>query len=271
MPELPEVETTRRGITPHVLNSTISSLILKRSDLRLPIPPSIQEIAGHSISSIERRSKYLIFHLTSGASLIIHLGMSGSLRITHPSELWKKHDHVAICLSNGNQLRFHDPRRFGLILHTTHPPDQHPLLAKLGPEPLSPDFNLKTFSLACRKRNTPIKTTLMDSKIVVGVGNIYASEALFSAGILPQTPASNLQLKQLKKLIPAIQFILKKSIEQGGTTLRDFINADGKPGYFKQNLMVYGRSGQPCQICKTPIQQQLLSQRSTFWCPRCQK
>jgi formamidopyrimidine-DNA glycosylase len=272
MPELPEVETTRRGIEPHVVGVKISELIIRRYDLRQPISPDIAEIDGRRILGVTRRSKYLLFAIDDASTLLVHLGMSGSLRVIDPAEAWKKHDHVGITLGNGKQLRYHDPRRFGLVLRLTEAdPLSHALLNNLGPEPLEDGFTVALLKAACAKRSTAIKLVIMDAKVVVGVGNIYASEALFRAGIGPETPANQLTPPRLRKLVAAIREVLAASIEEGGTTLRDFLNSDGKPGYFKQRLFVYDRKGQPCRSCQTAIHHAVLGQRATYWCPRCQK
>lgn len=272
MPELPEVETTRRGIEPHLLGARLREIVLRRSDLRQAIPADIHQLSGQVFEHIERRSKYLILRLTGGHALLIHLGMSGSLRLCDPAEPWKTHDHVAFDLSTGGHLRYHDPRRFGLILPvSTHQLSDHPLLQHLGPEPLSEDFTPAHLAAAFAKRGSAVKIALMDARVVVGVGNIYASEALFQAAIHPATPANQVSLARVKKLVAAVKAVLEKSIQAGGTTLRDFLNADSSPGYFKQELFVYGRAGEPCRVCGQAIQQRMLGQRSTFWCPRCQR
>jgi len=271
MPELPEVETTRRGIEPHVTGVKIREVIVKRHDLRQPISPSLDTLEGRKIKAVVRRSKYLLFEIDDRSTLMIHLGMSGSLRVIDPKSDWKKHDHLGLTLANGKQLRFHDPRRFGLVLHFTSPPGEHPLLKNLGPEPLEEDFTPAYLKSACASRKAAIKLVIMDAKVVVGVGNIYASEALFRAGILPKTTANKLTLPRLKKLTASIKEVLTDSIEQGGTTLRDFLHSEGEPGYFRQQLFVYDRKGEPCLKCGTPIRHQVLGQRSTYWCPKCQK
>lgn len=272
MPELPEVETTRRGIEPHVKGIRISEVIVRRTDLRQPISPSISMLEGQRIRSVSRRSKYLLFEIEDGSTLLIHLGMSGSLRVIEPTDDWKKHDHVGITLMNGKQLRFHDPRRFGLVLWLTeNDPLSHPLLKELGPEPLGDEFTLERLKSACAKRSMAIKVVIMDAKVVVGVGNIYASEALFRAGIRPKSTANKLTRPRLQRLMIAIRAVLTDSIEEGGTTLRDFLKSDGEPGYFKQRLFVYDRKGEPCRICGEAIEQQVLGQRSTYWCPQCQR
>lgn len=273
MPELPEVETTLLGISPHLIGARISEIIIRRHDLRWPITPTIpDDLTGQTFTAITRRSKYLILETGNRQSLLIHLGMSGSLRITPPAEDWKKHDHLAITLSNGLQLRYHDPRRFGLILQIPISEiPTHKLLKNLGPEPLEQTFTPEHLRAALASKSIPIKTAIMDAKIVVGVGNIYASESLFRAKIHPKLPAHKLTKPKAARLVTAIKEVLQESITQGGTTLRDFLNSDGQPGYFKQRLFVYDRKAQPCRHCKTPITQQVIAQRSTFWCPTCQK
>jgi formamidopyrimidine-DNA glycosylase len=272
MPELPEVETTRCGVEPHVTGIRISELILRRTDLRQPISPDIVAITLRRIVAVRRRSKYLLFEIDDGSTLLIHLGMSGSLRVTTPADDWKKHDHVGITLETGKQLRFHDPRRFGLVLRLTEAdPLSHVLLRNLGPEPLETAFTAAHLQAACGKRSAAIKLVIMDAKTVVGVGNIYASEALFRAGILPQTPANKLTKPRITKLVTAIREVLAAAILEGGTTLRDFLNSDGQPGYFKQRLFVYERKGEPCRTCQMPISHAVLGQRSTYWCASCQR
>jgi formamidopyrimidine-DNA glycosylase len=272
MPELPEVETTRRGIEPYVTGVTMTELIIRRDDLRQPISENITALEGRTIRGITRRSKYLLLEIDDHSTLLIHLGMSGSLRVIDPADPWKKHDHVGISLGNGKQLRFHDPRRFGLVLRLMESdPLTHPLLKSLGPEPLEDAFTVPCLKAACAKRSAAIKLVIMDAKVVVGVGNIYASEALFRAGIRPDIPAKRVTKPRLVKLVSAIREVLSASILEGGTTLRDFLNSDGEPGYFKQRLFVYDRKGEPCRVCETPIRHEVLGQRATYWCPVCQK
>jgi len=272
MPELPEVETTRRGVEPHVTGKTIREVIVRHRGLRLPVSETLDQIAGDRITGVRRRAKYLIFDLKQGGSLLVHLGMSGSLRLADPAAEFKKHDHIALTLSTGKQLRFHDPRRFGIFLHLPQgDPLDHSLLGKLGPEPLDGEFTVGTLAKAFASRSIPIKVAIMDPKVVVGVGNIYASEALFRAGILPAAEAAKVSRPRLAKLVAAIKQVLNESIEQGGTTLRDFLNSDGEPGYFSQRLMVYERKGEPCRTCGTAIKHAVMGQRSTYWCPKCQK
>jgi formamidopyrimidine-DNA glycosylase len=272
MPELPEVETTRRGIAPHVSGVRMRELIVRRRDLRQPVSENIQEIEGRTIRGVTRRSKYLLLEIDDGTTLLIHLGMSGSLRVIDPAEDWKKHDHVGITLENGKQLRFHDPRRFGLVLRLMEAdPMAHALLKDLGPEPLEDAFTVTHLKSICAKRSAAIKLVIMDAKVVVGVGNIYASEALFRAGIRPDLPANKLTKPRLERLVAAIRQVLSASIEEGGTTLRDFLNSDGQPGYFKQRLFVYDRKDAPCHSCETLVRHAVLGQRATYWCPVCQK
>lgn len=271
MPELPEVETTRRGIEPHVLGVRIKEVIVRRRDLRQPVSKSIAEIEGKKITAVHRRSKYLLLEVEAVGNLLVHLGMSGSLRVISPADVWKTHDHVGITLANGKQLRFHDPRRFGLVLLLRGNPMAHDLLKHLGPEPLEDGFTAKHLQDACAKRSAAIKLVIMDAKVVVGVGNIYASEALFRAGILPRIKANRVSKPRLAKLAQAIREVLGDAIAEGGTTLRDFLHSDGEPGYFRQKLYVYERKGEPCRVCGTPIRHAVLGQRSTYWCPKCQK
>lgn len=271
MPELPEVETTRRGIEPHLLNQTITQVIIRKHQLRWKIPSTLpQHLENKIILKIERRGKYLLLTTTTG-TVIIHLGMSGSLRILPKDITATKHDHIDLLLANNFCLRFNDPRRFGCYLWTNEDPLQHSLLKNLGPEPLTAEFNSKYLYQQSRKRKTAIKLFIMDSKIVVGVGNIYANEALFQAGINPKCAAGKITLEQYNKLVKAIKNILQAAIKQGGTTLRNFISSDGKPGYFKQKLKVYGRGGLSCYNCEATLKEVRLGQRSTVFCGKCQK
>ncbi len=271
MPELPEVETTRRGIEPHLRGMTVAEVLVRRRDLRQPVSKSIVSIRGQAFTGVRRRAKYLLLDVSDGSTLLIHLGMTGSLRMATPADPWRTHDHLGITLTNGRQLRFHDPRRFGLVLRLTSDPMKHVLLASLGVEPLEEGFTATYLLESCAKRGTAIKSVIMDARVVVGVGNIYASEALFRAGILPRTQAKRLSKLRMQKLVAGIRDVLTSSIRQGGTTLRDFINADGAPGYFKQHLAVYGRKGEPCRVCDHAIRQSVIGQRMTYWCPLCQK
>ncbi|TDU63125.1 DNA-(apurinic or apyrimidinic site) lyase [Prosthecobacter fusiformis] len=270
MPELPEVETTLRGVSPHLVGRRIREVIVRESRLRWPIPDTIHELEGSLITAGNRRGKYLLFTSAKG-TLLLHLGMSGSLRVTDPATPWRKHDHLALTTDRDMQVRLHDPRRFGAALFIHGDPLLHPLLAELGPEPLSEAFTAAHLKAACRGRIAPIKSLIMDSHIVVGVGNIYACEALFMAGISPMKAAGKVSTPRLLKLVQAIRQVLAASIEMGGTTLRDFLNEKGEPGYFKQTLRVYDRESQPCPTCTTPIQRQTQNNRSTFHCPKCQR
>lgn len=271
MPELPEVETTRRGIEPHIQNQTITNIIIRDSRLRWPVPEQLKtQATNQKILSVNRRGKYILIETDPG-TIILHLGMSGNLRILPAEAEIKKHDHIDIVFNTHQCLRFHDPRRFGACLWTTQDPLKHTLLKHLGPEPWDSTFNAVMLYQKSRQRKIAIKNFIMDSKVVVGVGNIYANEALFHSGILPDVAAGKVSLKRYEKLVESIQIILKKAIEQGGTSLRDFTNSSGQPGYFKQKLAVYGRTGQSCLICHRPIKESRIGQRSCFYCSKCQR
>ncbi len=271
MPELPEVETTRRGISPHVCQKPIVNVTIRQPQLRWPIPDNLpQLLVGQSFHSVERRGKYLLLGTTCG-TLIIHLGMSGSLRILPASTKPEKHDHVDITFANSTLLRLRDPRRFGAVLWTNNQPVQHELLDNLGVEPLSREFNGKYLHQMARKRKVDIKQFIMNSHIVVGVGNIYASEALFMSGIRPTTTSQKITLQRMEKLAEAIKSVLRSAIKKGGTSLRDFTRSDGKPGYFRQSLKVYGRKDEPCVSCGSPIKLFKQGQRATYYCSKCQK
>lgn len=271
MPELPEVETTRRGIAPHIEQQTIRSVTLRHHQLRWPIPEDLPTfLPKQRVESVERRGKYLLLRCTKG-TLIWHLGMSGSLRLVKPEEPDKLHDHIDILLNNDWILRYHDPRRFGALLWTEEDPLQHDLIKHLGPEPLEEAFTADYLFQRSRKKQQAVKTWLMDSKVVVGVGNIYANEALFDAGIRPTKAAGKLTKAACERLHEAVRRILASAIEQGGTTLRDFVGGDGKPGYFAQTLKVYGRGGEPCVVCGRTLKEERLGQRSTVYCRACQK
>lgn len=269
MPELPEVETTLRGIAPHVVGRKIRKITVRNHRLRWPVPDEIQQVVGARVTGARRRAKYLLFE-TSAGSLILHLGMSGSLRIVKPAAEWRKHDHVGIRLDSGQEIRFHDPRRFGTML-LTGKAEEHRLLRHLGPEPLGRAFTGEYLHRVSRKRAVAIKHFIMNSQVVVGVGNIYACEALFIAGIRPSRPAGKLSRNECATLVSAIRRVLKASIKMGGTTLRDFLHGSGEPGYFKQRLRVYDREGELCKQCGARIKRIVQGQRSTFWCPECQK
>ena len=271
MPELPEVETTRRGIEPHVSGQRIQKIIVRERRLRWPVEQGLeQRVRGQTIENVSRRGKYLLLHTQAG-SLIIHLGMSGSLRILPCATPPLKHDHLDIVLSNQQCVRLRDPRRFGCVFWTTTEPLQHSLLKDLGPEPLSDAFDSDYLYRLSRKRKIAIKQFIMNSHIVVGVGNIYANEALFLAGIRPGLAAGRISRPRYLRLVSAIKTVLTDAIQQGGTTLRDFTASDGNPGYFQQQLNVYGRSGELCRQCNNPIKSLQQGQRATFYCPQCQK
>jgi formamidopyrimidine-DNA glycosylase len=267
MPELPEVETTLRGIKPYISSQKIVQLTVKQPSLRWPVTENLNRIAqGQTIRSLYRRAKYLILQLDQG-SMLIHLGMSGSLRIIESSEVWRKHDHIDMQLGNGHGLRYHDPRRFGCWLWSA---DEHSQLSKLGPEPLDEEFNGDYLYQLSRNRRLAVKPFIMDGAVVVGVGNIYAAEALFRSGISPQRAACRISRKRYQLLATNIKDVLSAAINKGGTTLRDFVSSDGQPGYFQQSLDVYGRAGQPCNICKGKLKEIRLGQRSSVFCPNCQ-
>jgi formamidopyrimidine-DNA glycosylase len=271
MPELPEVETTRRGIAPHIEGESVCDLIVRHHQLRWPVPRGLkQRLLGHPLRHVTRRAKYLLLGFDHG-TLILHLGMSGRLRIIPAGRIAEKHDHLDILFGNGKTLRLTDPRRFGAVLWTKENPEAHELLAHLGPEPLSDAFTPDTLFQRSRGRKGQIKPFIMEGKVVVGVGNIYASEALFLAGINPKAIAGKVSKPRYEKLTAAIKQVLAAAIAQGGTTLRDFVGGDGKPGYFAQQLNVYGRVGEPCHRCGTAIKQITQGQRSSYYCPKCQR
>ncbi|MEX2131314.1 MAG: bifunctional DNA-formamidopyrimidine glycosylase/DNA-(apurinic or apyrimidinic site) lyase [Pseudohongiellaceae bacterium] len=270
MPELPEVETTRSGIAHHIINQPVRSVTVRQSRLRWQVPRSLkQELPGHFFHAVTRRGKYLLLSSDAG-TLLIHLGMSGSLRILPGTSPVRKHDHIDLQFESGSILRFTDPRRFGCMLWFKSDPMNHPLLTDLGPEPLSMDFDGHYLKARSRHKKQAIKNFIMDSKVVVGVGNIYANEALFASGIRPGKAAGRITLARYQLLAEKIKAILHQAIKLGGTTLRDFTDSDGQPGYFSQSLMVYGRDRQLCRVCNQPIRVSRLGQRSTFYCPHCQ-
>jgi len=269
VPELPEVETTLRGISPYLLHQRIRSVDVREPRLRWPVPARVTDAAGQRVESLRRRAKYLLVGLEGGA-LMIHLGMSGSIRVMTSVCEPGKHDHFDIVLDE-TVLRFNDPRRFGSFLWLDSPVDEHPLLASLGPEPFSSDFSGEHLWRASRGRKLAVKNFIMDGKIVVGVGNIYASEALFMAGLHPTRPAGRISAARYDGLAAAIRDVLGRAIEQGGTTLRDYVNGNGSPGYFAQDLLVYGRTGQACFQCGAGIRQKVIGQRSSFYCISCQR
>jgi formamidopyrimidine-DNA glycosylase len=270
MPELPEVETTRRGIAPHLIGRRIEAVIVRQPRLRWPIPPALrQRLPGQQVDAVERRAKYLLVHTRAGSALL-HLGMSGSLRVLPGDTVAGTHDHVDWRLDSGRILRYTDPRRFGSQLWQAAG-STHALLAGLGPEPLEGAFDGDYLWTRSRGRAAAVKVFLMDQKIVVGVGNIYAAEALFAAQIHPHRAAGSVSRARYARLAEEVKRILNYAITRGGTTLRDFISPDGAPGYFEQELFVYGRAGEPCKVCATKIRAITLGQRSTFYCPRCQR
>lgn len=270
MPELPEVETTVRGIEPALRGRQIASLVVREHRLRWPVSDSLaSELKGRRILSLGRRAKYIMIRLDRGY-LVCHLGMSGSMRIVNSDLPVLKHDHFDLVLTNGIVLRYNDPRRFG-CLFLTELPDLHPLISRLGPEPLGDDFNGARLYNCSRGRRIAVKAFIMDQKIVVGVGNIYASEALFKAGILPARQAGRISRQRYNKLAWHIKQVLSAAIEQGGTTLRDFVQADGRPGYFKQKLAVYDRQFRPCPVCGQAILNRVIGQRASYYCPACQR
>ena len=271
MPELPEVETTCRGISPHILNKKVHQVIIRQPQLRWPVPDTLNtQLSGQPITKIYRRAKYLLLETPTG-TLIIHLGMSGSLRIINDRQAAGKHDHIDFVFSDSLTLRFNDPRRFGAVLWTKAPVQTHPLLKQLGPEPLSDLFNGEHLYQKSRQRKKAVKTFIMDNHIVVGVGNIYANEALFKAGIHPMRQAGRISLARYQQLATEIKNVLTRAIEQGGTTLKDFVNEQGKPGYFQQSLSVYGRENQPCLQCGNALQMLKIGQRSSYFCKHCQR
>ena len=273
MPELPEVETTRRGILPHACGQTVVDILVRDRRLRWPVPQElIDQLPGACIEDIGRRGKYLLFRTDAG-TLIAHLGMSGSLRVLPADAAGDKpgkHDHVDIRLSGGIILRYNDPRRFGCMLWTLADPAEHELLRHLGPEPLEDDFDGDYLYRLSRGRKVAVKSFVMDSKVVVGVGNIYANEALFLAGIRPSRPAGRVSRTRYGRLAESIRSVLAAAVKQGGTTLRDFVGGDGQPGYFRQQLNVYDHAGEPCPGCGRELAESRLGQRSTVYCRHCQ-
>ncbi|MEO8061877.1 MAG: bifunctional DNA-formamidopyrimidine glycosylase/DNA-(apurinic or apyrimidinic site) lyase [Pseudomonadota bacterium] len=271
MPELPEVETTRRGIEPHVVGRRISRLVVHERRLRWPVDTGLAKLVGGSaIRRAGRRAKYLLLETDAG-TLILHLGMSGSLRVLPVTTPRIAHDHVDIELDSGLTLRFNDPRRFGSLLFADGDPALHPLLAELAPEPLEDGFDADYLWKITRRRKVAIKQLIMNAKLVVGVGNIYASEALFRARIRPRRHARSLSRAECGKLARAIKATLAMAVKAGGTTLRDYVGADGNPGYFRQKLYVYERDSKPCRVCGKPVKHFTQGQRSTYWCSNCQK
>ena len=268
MPELPEVEVTRRGLAPHVVGQIISAVTVREPRLRWPIPRAVRSLAGRKVRAIRRRGKYLLVDCGDG-HLILHLGMSGSLRIVAPGTPAGKHDHFDL-LFGDKCLRLRDPRRFGAVLWTRGDVDRHPLLAHLGVEPLSSALTGARLHRLSRGLRIPVKQFLMDAKRVVGVGNIYASESLFRAGIEPRRRAGKISLEKYEKLVAAVKVTLRAAIKAGGSSLRDFVGSDGESGYFQNHALVYDRAGMPCRRCRTPIRRIVQGARATYFCPRCQ-
>ncbi len=271
MPELPEVEITLRGLEPHLTGRRVVAVVIRHPQLRWPIPRELPELLrGRTIRALHRRAKYLLVEFEHG-TLILHLGMSGSLRSLPAGFPPEKHDHFDLVLDNGSLMRLRDPRRFGAVLWHEGDSAEHPLLKDLGPEPLLRTFNGAALYRAIHAKTNAVKLAIMDGRVVVGVGNIYANEALFRAGIRPQRPANRLSQAECRKLAQAIKQTLRDAIRAGGSSLRDFVNAAGEPGYFQQRYWVYGRTGEPCRRCGAPIKQIKQGQRSSFYCPNCQR
>lgn len=269
MPELPEVETVCRGLSPHLQGSQLRGACVREARLRWPIPANIDELTrDQRIHQLTRRGKYLLARLDHGW-LILHLGMSGSLRLTQAGVTPQKHDHFDLLLDDGRVLRYRDPRRFGALLWCEHP-DQHPLIAHLGVEPLTEAFNAASLHTLCQGKQVAIKQLLMDARLIVGIGNIYANEALFHAGIDPRLSAGKLSRPRCARLVDAVRRTLAQAIAAGGSSLRDFVDGHGNPGYFQQGYYVYGRAGESCQVCASPLRHIRQSGRSSFFCPRCQ-
>lgn len=270
MPELPEVETTRRGIAPAVTGHVVRGVLVRDRRLRWPVPPGLsRDLPGATINKVRRRAKYLLLETDRG-TVIIHLGMSGSLRVVAADSPPSAYDHVDIVLDDGMCLRLRDPRRFGAVLWTRGDPMDHRLLARLGPEPLDPALDANTLRARLKGRRRAIRDTLLDSHVIAGIGNIYANEALFRAGIDPRRAAGRIGRERCGRLLDALRAVLTDAIRAGGSSLRDFRRADGNPGYFQLSLQVYGRAGEPCPVCGTPIRRQVLGARSLYYCPSCQ-
>jgi formamidopyrimidine-DNA glycosylase len=269
MPELPEVEVTRLGVTPHIDKQTVTQVVVRNKNLRWPVPEEVQKMVNLPVLAVRRRAKYLLIDTEAGTA-ILHLGMSGKLRVVDKTTPVIKHDHVDIIFSNGKLLRLNDPRRFGAFLWQ-NPDEEHILLQKLGPEPLSEEFNAALLYERSRNKKVALKNFIMDNHVVVGVGNIYANESLFKAGLHPLKPAGKLTKAQSETLTAHIKETLAYAIKQGGTTLKDFTQADGNPGYFAQELLVYGQKGKPCSVCKTELEEIKVGQRASVFCSKCQK
>jgi formamidopyrimidine-DNA glycosylase len=271
VPELPEVETTCRGIAPLVTDKVVERVLIHNASLRWPVSDRLpQVLPGQRLQSVSRRSKYLLFGF-DGGTLIVHLGMTGHLRVAPVDKVRRRHDHVEIVFCDGSVLRYNDSRRFGAMIWTTDDPLLHERLANLGPEPGSPEFNEVYLHKLSRSRQISVKLFLMDARVVVGIGNIYANEALFRAGIHPARRANQLSRPAFSRLVQSVRQVLDEAIAAGGTTIRNFSDSQGRPGYFKQELRVYGRAGQPCPVCGSLIKHCRLGQRSTYFCRQCQK
>jgi formamidopyrimidine-DNA glycosylase len=271
MPELPEIETICQGIAPLIVGLTVAEVVVREARLRVLIPADLSAaLARQQVLAVSRRAKYLLLYFSGDRSLLIHLGMSGTLLYLPDPLPFDRHDHVEIVFTQGSRLRFRDPRRFGAILLGFGDPLAHPVLAGLGPEPLSVTFNAKFLYDRSRQRTVTVKSFLMEQRTVVGVGNIYASEALYAAGIAPWTPAGTISRSRYDRLVTEVRAVLQRAIAAGGTTLRDFHSATGKPGYFAQKLQVYGRDGERCRKCGGEIQNRRIGGRSSFYCPNCQ-
>lgn len=271
MPELPEVEIIYRGLEPHLVGRTISRVTIRHAKLRYPIPVELTaNLPGQNIYSLARRAKYLLIQCDKGW-LILHLGMSGSLRLMAGDSPADRHDHFELALDDGQHMRLRDPRRFGAVLWTENDPATHPLLRQLGVEPLSAAFTGHYLHMIVQQRTAAIKTLLMNSHLIAGIGNIYANEALFRAGVRPETLGHRLSHRHCEKITTAVKETLELAIAAGGSSLRDFVNAAGQPGYFQQHYNVYGRGQEPCRVCATPVNHSRQGQRSTFYCPHCQQ
>jgi len=271
MPELPEVETTRSSVAPSVVGRRIAKLVVYDRRLRWPVPSDLpKRLEGKTVDALTRRSKYLLFRIGAG-SLLVHFGMTGSLRVYSRAPARRPHDHVDIVFADGTLLRYHDPRRFGAMLWAPDPVLSHPLLRDLGPEPFDPAFDADYLWRATRSRSAAIKLALMDSHVVVGVGNIYANESLFRAGIRPTTRANKVSRQKLARLVGSVRAVLSEAIAKGGSTLRDYVDSNGEPGAFQLDYFVYGREGQSCRNCNTAIRQRRIGARASFYCPRCQR
>lgn len=268
MPELPEVETTLKGVAPYLTEYVLEAATIRNASLRWPVSEQVHQIKSQKILKVTRRGKYIIIHFAQGA-MLIHLGMSGNLRVVSPDKPVQKHDHVDLIISSGKIIRFNDPRRFGCVLWADDW-STHKLIESLGLEPLTDEFTGKYLHTKAKGKKTTIKQFIMNSKLVVGVGNIYANEALFLAGVHPAKIVSTVSLKKMNTLVEKIKHVLSEAIIQGGTTLKDFVGSDGKPGYFKQKLNVYGRAGEPCHTCKKTLKEIRQNNRSSVFCSQCQ-